>query len=183
MAGSLQDQLLNIGVADKKKSKKAKHDKRQDATKSRQARKSGVKATPKEIQQQLDKARQDKQQKDLALNQQRNSERAEKALVADVRQIIVTQAVEIPKEAEVAYHFEHDKKVKKLYVTDEQQKQLTRGQLAIAIIDDGYRLIPDKMAEKIESRLANMVIRIQSESVSEEDDPYADYQIPDDLMW
>jgi uncharacterized protein YaiL (DUF2058 family) len=183
MAGSLQDQLLSMGVADKKKGKQAKHHKRQDVTKAKQARKSGKKAAPKVVQEKLAQAKLEKQQKDLALNQQRNAERAKKALVADVRQIIVTQAIEIPKEAELPYQFEHDKKVKKLYVTREQQQQLVRGQLAIAIIDEGYRLIPDKMAEKIESRLSEMVIRIQPESVVEEDDPYADYQIPDDLMW
>jgi uncharacterized protein YaiL (DUF2058 family) len=183
MAGSLQDQLLNIGVADKKKSKKAKHDKRQDATKAKQARKSGAKMAPKEVQQKLEQAKLEKQQRDLELNRQRNAERQEKAILADVRQMILTQSVEIPNDAEVAYHFEHDKKVKKLYITDEQQKQLTRGHLAIGVIGGGYRLIPDKMAEKIESRLAEMVIRIEPEAEVEEDDPYADFQIPDDLMW
>lgn len=183
MAGSLQDQLLNMGVVDKKKAKQAKHSKRQDVTKAKQARKSGQKQAPKVIQEKLAQTKVEKQQRDLELNQARNAERARKALIAEVRQIIVTQAIEIPKEAELPYQFEHDKKVKKLYVTDEQQKQLIRGQLAIAIIDGGYRLIPDKMAEKIETRLAEMVIRIQPESVVEEDDPYADYQVPDDLMW
>ncbi len=183
MAGSLQDQLLNIGVADKKRSKKAKHDKRQDATKAKQARKTGAKAVPKEIQQKLEQSKREKKQRDLELNRLRNAERQEKEILADVRQMILTQSVEIPNEAEVAYHFEHNKKVKKLYVTDEQQKQLIRGHLAIAVIDSAYRLVPDKMAEKIESRLADMVIRIEPEAAVEEDDPYADYQIPDDLMW
>ena len=38
-------------------------------------------------------------------------------------------------------------------------------------------------AEKIEQRMPDLVIRIQPEEEPDEDDPYADYKIPDDLMW
>ncbi|MGB0467407.1 MAG: DUF2058 domain-containing protein [Pontibacterium sp.] len=183
MAGSLQDQLLNIGVVDKKKAKQAQQQKRQSAKKNKQARKSGQKIEVENTQAQLDQAKLEKQQRDLELNKQRDAERAHKALFSEVRQIILQHAVEMPKDAEVAYNFVQDKKIKKLYITAEQQTQLIRGQLAIAIIDESHRLIPDKMAEKIEMRLPEMVIRIQPEEAPDEDDPYADYQIPDDLMW
>lgn len=70
----------------------------------------------------------------------------------------------------------------------EQQQQLTLGQLAIASVGGRNLLIPDKIAEKIEARLPSSVIRIRpeindSKTISNDDDPYADYEIPDDLMW
>jgi len=44
-----------------------------------------------------------------------------------------------------------------------------------------------KVAEKIQQRLAEAIIVLhntgQSAEVQAEDDPYAAYQIPDDLMW
>lgn len=183
MAGSLQDQLLNIGVVDKKKAKQAKTQKRQGAKKAKQARKSGQAVEGDNTQQNLDQAKLEKQQRDRELNKQRDAERTQKALAAEVRDIIKQHAVEVPKDADVPYNFVQGKKIKKIYITAEQQAQLIRGQLAIALLEESHRLIPDKMAEKIEIRLPEMVIRIQPEEEPDEDDPYADYQIPDDLMW
>ena len=40
------------------------------------------------------------------------------------------------------------------------------------------------VADKIAERNPNMVVRVnKSAAVVEEDDPYAAFQIPDDLMW
>lgn len=190
MAGSLQDQLLKIGVVDKQKSKKVQHQQRKEGNKTRQAVKSGKKVESSALvdQQQLAQERHAKKTHDLELNKQRDAERADKAVVAEVQQIIQQHIVATPKEADVAYNFTHQKKVKKIYVTNEQQQQLTLGQLAIAIIGERNILIPDKIAEKIEMRLPSSVVRIHSENnasetTSQEDDPYADYEIPDDLMW
>jgi uncharacterized protein len=187
MAGSLQDQLLNIGVIDKKKAKKSQHQKRKNTNKIRQAEKSGqkVESEQQSKQQQLNDAQRIKQQRDLELNKQRDAERAKKALLAEVRQIVEQHKVAIPADADIAYNFTHANKVKKIYVLKEQQKQLTLGQLAIVVLTKVTFLIPDKIAERIQKRMPELVVRVASESVSvlNEDDPYADYQIPDDLMW
>jgi hypothetical protein len=190
MAGSLQDQLLKIGVVDKQKKKKVQHEQRKDGNKARQAVKSGKKkdSHTQIDQQQLAQERHDKKIRDLELNKQRDGERAEKAIVAEVQQIVQQHTVTISKDADVAYNFTHYNKVKKIYVSNEQRQQLTLGQLAIAAIGERHVLIPDKIAEKIEARLASSVIRIHPEinasnPISAEDDPYANYEIPDDLMW
>jgi len=183
MAGSLQDQLLNAGLIDQKKAKQAKTDKRKKAKKAKAARKSGLEVEVDNTQEKLEQARKEKQQRDLELNKARDAERAVKATAAEVRDIIRQHAIEIPDNAEVPYNFVEEKKIKKIYITEEQQGQLIRGQLAIAILEDSHRLIPDVMAEKIEQRLPEMVIRIQPEEEPDEDDPYADFKIPDDLMW
>ena len=131
----------------------------------------------------LEQAAREKQQKDLELNKQRDAELASKALVAEVGQIAQQHIIDIPKEAELAYNFNHNNKVKKIYITSEQQKDLTQGYLAIVVTDETYSLIPDKIAERIESRLPELVIRSQVEQEADANDPYADYEIPDDLMW
>jgi len=180
---SLADQLLNMGVVDKKKAKKSKHQKRQTENKNRKAVKSGKEVQSDGMQKQIEQAAREKQQKDLELNKQRDTALAKKALVAEVGQIAQQHIIGIPKEAELAYNFNHNNKVKKLYITSEQQKDLTQGYLAIVVTDDTYSLIPDKIAERIESRLPELVIRSQVEQETDENDPYADYEIPDDLMW
>jgi uncharacterized protein YaiL (DUF2058 family) len=184
MAGSLQDQLLNIGVIDKKKAKKTQHQKRKTNNKVRQAVKSGQKVELEQpSQQQIEQAMREKQARDLALNKQRDAERAKKAVLAEVRQIVQQHKVDISPESEVAYNFTYDNKVKKLYVSAEQQQQLILGQLAIIVLAHDSLLIPDKIAEKIEIRAPEMVVRVSSDVTSDDNDPYADYPVPDDLMW
>ncbi|MBL1319680.1 MAG: DUF2058 domain-containing protein [Methylophaga sp.] len=183
MAGSLQDQLLGIGVIDKKKAKKSQHQKHQAKNKAIKATKSGKKVESQQDTQKIEQANREKQQRDLALNRQRDAERAEKALLAEVRDIVQQHSVAIPEDADTAYNFSHNNKIKKFYVTTEQQQQLTLGQLAIVVLGEKHTLVPDKIAEKIENRLPEKVVRVQSDEASDKDDPYADYQIPDDLMW
>ena len=180
---SLADQLLKTGIVDKKKAKKSQHQKRQAENKNRKAVKSGKEVKADGMAAELAEAARKKQQHDLALNKQRDAGQAEKALVAEVAQIVATHRLEMDKEAGIAYNFNHNSKVKKLYVTEQQQKELTQGYLAIAFAGGSYALIPDKIAARIESRVPESVIRTEAEQVSDEKDPYADYEIPDDLMW
>ena len=48
----------------------------------------------------------------------------------------------------------------------------------------GYEIIPREAAEKIEQRDPRRILLLNTATNEvEADDPYADYQIPDDLMW
>ena len=64
-------------------------------------------------------------------------------------------------------------------------RHLARGLLAIVKLDDNYELVPAAVADKIDQRDATyLVLRNQpQDGVEDEEDPYADYKIPDDLMW
>jgi len=185
MSGSLKDQLLNMGLVDPKKAKQAETEKRKKNKKAKKARKSGQSVVDEQavMQQDLEKQRLEKQKRDRELNQQREEERKNKEIEAQCRQMINQQQLQLPENAELPYNFAYNNKVKTLYVSDTLQAQLIRGQVAIAVMDDKFYLIPDKFAEKIEQRLPDYVIRIQPEEEPDEDDPYADYKIPDDLMW
>ncbi|MCP4597863.1 DUF2058 domain-containing protein [Neptuniibacter sp.] len=185
MAGSLKDQLLNMGLVDQKKAKQADTEKRKKKKQANKARKSGQTVVNEQAlkQQELEKQRKEKQEHDRELNRQRDEERRNREIEAQCRQMITQQKLNIPENAEVSHNFAYDKKVKTLYVTEELQGQIIRGQVAIAVLDEKFYLIPDKFAEKIEQRHPDFVIRVQPEEEPEEDDPYADYKIPDDLMW
>jgi len=67
------------------------------------------------------------------------------------------------------------------------QHQLSRGMLAIAKRGQDYYVIPAVIAQKIQERNALYIVSLvdaaELEAVVDEEDPYADYQIPDDLMW
>ena len=178
---SLADQLLKAGLVDKKqvgKAKKERHEQRKKANKTKQVMLDESKLA-------AEQAKQEKLEKDKALNAQRKAEADQKALVAQIRQLIEVNQVDRSR-GEVAYNFADDGKVKTIYVTDALQKQLTKGNLSIVSLDERYTLVPTGVAEKIQQRDASYVVLINDKQQTEdmdEDDPYADFQIPDDLMW
>ena len=87
------------------------------------------------------------------------------------------------------YNFTEGKKVKKLYVSEKNKTQLNKGFLAITKIDDHYDLVPEKVAQRIADRIPDtkdqviLYLHDRSKDVVDEDDPYKDFQIPDDLEW
>ncbi len=176
---SLQDQLLKAGIVDKNKAKKIKQDQRKEA----KGRKKGhEQVDPDKEQAKL--SRDEKVQRDRELNQQREAENEKKAILAQIRQLIQMNRVD-RQAGEVAYQFTDGTKIKKLYVSERLQADLAKGRLAIARLDDGYELLPAVAAEKIMQRDEHVIVLLNtaSQDAVDEDDPYADYQVPDDLMW
>ncbi|MCK9502854.1 MAG: DUF2058 domain-containing protein [Porticoccaceae bacterium] len=176
---SLQDQLLKAGVVDNKKVKQIKHEKHKQT--KQQARGSGAVDETKEL---AKRALAEKAARDREINLQRQAAAEQKAIQAQITQLIATNRIE-RHHGDVAYQFSDDKKIKKLYVTESLHKQLGKGQIAIARLGESYELIPAAVAEKIKQRDKNRIIvhNMMSAETAAEDDPYAEYQIPDDLMW
>lgn len=176
---SLQDQLLKAGIVDQKKAKKISKEKRKQA---KQIPKGEVLVNESKEQAQRALAR--KADQDRQRNKLRQAQEDKKAIHAQVIQLIKTNTID-RRGGETAYQFTDDKTIKKIYVTTQLQNELSRGQLAIVKLADEYTLVPRKIAEKIIQREEHIVIFQNSNEKAEVDvdDPYADYQIPDDLMW
>ncbi len=173
---SLKAQLLKSGLADAKRAKKV-HQQQLEAGKH-------AKDETKEA---VQKAMAEKAERDRLLNLQRKEEQEKKAITAQIKQLIETNKID-RKGSEVAYQFTDDKKIKKLYVSELLVNQLAKGQIAVVRFADTYELVPARVAEKIAMRDAALVVVLNQAPVSNneqtpEEDPYADYQIPDDLIW
>ncbi len=179
MSKSLQDQLLGAGLVDNKKAKAIKKEQRKNK-----------KQQPKG-QQQEDEAKilakqalDAKTERSRELNQKRNDEAEQKAVLAQIKQLIANGQIAY-KSGDVAYQFNDAGKIKKLYVTPPLQEQLAKGIIAIAKHGEGYALVPKVVAEKIASRCEDFIVLLnkKGQALTDEDDPYAAYEIPDDLMW
>ena len=82
------------------------------------------------------------------------------------------------------YNFVDDKKVKRLPVNTLVRNKLSNGWLAIVRHGGGYEIIPREAAMKIQERDASRIVLLNTHvEEPDADDPYAAYQIPDDLMW
>jgi len=74
--------------------------------------------------------------------------------------------------------------VKHIYVNAELKQQIVQGKLGIARIEGRYELVPKSIAEKIQQRNEKRVVLFKDEQQSvDENDPYAEFKVPDDLMW
>ena len=176
---SLQDQLLKAGLADQKKAKSIRNEKHKQ-------RKQQPKGTVQvnEAEQRVQQAREEKAERDRQLNQQRQAEAQKKAIQAQIRQLAQTNRLDRSR-GETAYQFVHDKKIKKLYVDDLMADQLARGRLAIICVAGEYDIVAEAVARKIQERDERAVVVLHERTKDDvgDDDPYAGYEIPDDLMW
>jgi len=180
MGNALQDQLIKAGVASKKQAHDAKKNKKQ---KNKQARSSNEKAVD-EAKLKVQQAAKEKEKRDRELNKRKEVAAQQKAISAEINQLIKANAIKRGEECEISYNFEHRSKVKRIYVNEELKKQVIQGTLGIARIEGSYELVPKPIAEKIQQRNEKRVVLFDGEEQgADENDPYADYQIPDDLTW
>ncbi len=181
---SLQDQLLKAGLIDKNKAQKANKDRQKQAN---LVRKSGASTDNKtRVLAQQEHAKKLARDRDLNLQKQQASN--QKAIAAQVKQLIEMNKLDRD-QGEIAYNFVYRNKVKNIGVSEEQKNQLTLGRLAIVtlLVNREYRfeIVPSPVAEKIAQRDVDSVVHLNQkvEMEENEDDAYADFQIPDDLTW
>ncbi|HDN27449.1 MAG TPA: DUF2058 domain-containing protein [Thioploca sp.] len=189
---SLRDQLLKTGFVSKEQAKKAEkqaksqtHQQQKLKKKKKKAEKTEVGAVETESAAYLAaKAREEEIAHAQELNRQKEAERQQKELHAQVRDLIQSHQVNDSK-ADIAYHFSEGKFIRRISVNAQQQQQLTNGQLAITVWEDSYYLVPTSIAEKLLERAPETVLYLNKdeEKTTEADDLYADYVVPDDLMW
>ena len=181
MGNSLIDQLKQTGLVDKKKAQKAKHE--HYKTKKQKSKKGSVEQVD-EAKQLAQKAQAEKVERDRKINQERKEAAERKAIAAQIIQLIETNRI-ADRDGETAYNFTDANVVKRLFVSEAVAKHLMTGKLSIAKLGEGYELVPKAVAEKIMQRDADCIIDIEQgdEAETDEDDPYADFKIPDDLIW
>lgn len=179
MADSLMDQLRKAGLVDKHKVSAAHKEKKKQ---EKQQRKHQIE-TVDEVKVNVQQALQEKAERDRQLNFERDEQARHKAIIAQIKQLIETSR--LPRErADIAYNFTDGTKIKKILVTASMLDQLSNGRLAIVKFDEQYSVVPKSVAEKIKLRDENYVVVSNVLQQSEDaDDPYAEYKIPDDLMW
>jgi len=182
MPNSLQDQLKKAGLVDDKKAKQLKRAKSKQEKLDRKTRNPSVDQARLE----LERAKSEKIERDRQLNLEKNKKAEHIALAAQIKQLVEMNIV--AKEGDQKFNFTDAGVIKHIYVSQKQIDQLSRGALSIVAQKDGqslsYVLVPMVVAEKIEQRDAQAVIfKAQKNTSSEEDDFYADFQIPDDLTW
>ncbi|RWR02210.1 hypothetical protein ED28_09065 [[Pantoea] beijingensis] len=175
---TLQEQLLKAGLVTTKKMAKVQ----------RTAKKSRVQA--REAREAVEENKKAQLERDKQLNEQQKQAFLSKEYKAQVKQLIEMNRINISK-GDIGFNFTDHNLIKKIIVDKTTQTQLISGRLAIArlIIDNSgeseYVIIPASVADKISQRDATSIVlnSALSQEEQDEEDPYADFKVPDDLMW
>ncbi len=107
-----------------------------------------------------------------------------------MKQLIEMNRIIISK-GNIDFNFTDNNVIKSIAVDKTTQSQLISGRLAIARLStenssvSEYAIIPAVVADKITQRDAESIVlnNALAQDEADEDDPYADFKIPDDLMW
>ncbi|WP_122462401.1 DUF2058 domain-containing protein [Pseudomonas viridiflava] len=180
MAGiSLRDQLLKAGLVNQKQAKQVGKEKQKEQRLVHKGQAQVDDSQKRAAQEALA----EKVKRDQELNRQQQEKVEQKARTAQVKQLI--EASRLPKlTTEDYYNFVDDKKVKRISVNALVRNKLSSGSLAIVHHGGGYEIIPREAALKIRERDPRRIVLLNTPTEAPDaDDPYAAYQVPDDLMW
>lgn len=176
---SLQEQLLKAGLVDKNKVKQAHHEK---SKQKKVERRTGANSVDEARIAALETQRKNAERA-RELNAQRDAAATQKAILAQISEMVQKNR-QSKGAGDIAYHFTHDNKVERLYVSAVVRSHLMAGRLVIVRHGSATELVPRIIADKISERDPSLVVQVNRTSTEvDADDPYAAFKIPDDLMW
>lgn len=180
MSLSLRDQLLQAGLINEKQAKQAA--KQKFDTQRQQARSPTPAIDEKKLA--LQREAESKCARDQELNRQRQEKIERTARRAQIKQLVDQNRV-AKAESGDPYNFVDGKKIRRIPVDAATREALGRGSLMIVRCDGRYELVPAAIAERIAERDAHAVIPRVAEpaKIVDDNDPYKDFVVPDDLMW
>ena len=178
----LQEQLLKAGLVKKGKVAEAVRE-------QVKARHGKAPPSPTEIQREAERARAEKAERDRALDAERKAQARSAELRAQARQIIEDKKV--PRTGDSEYRFTADGAIRTLLVDDDLRRKLSSGALVIARLGDRYELLPRAAGDKVRERDAGLIVLDHGQeaeadapaTTSEDDAYYAQFEVPDDLVW
>ena len=190
MNKSLQDQLLALGLANKKP-KKTRQPSRRAPAKADQ--RPGAGSSPKNGQGRekqasggevsLDRAyalrkQEEKKQADTARKRKQAEDRRRRQLNNEIRAIVGKHRLNDGK-AEIPRHFMYRGRIRKINLTPDQLKALNAGEFGLAYLSGGYHLLAPEHLEAVRKLSAEHIPDLASGETEEENE----FPVPDELTW
>lgn len=182
MADSLQDQLRALGLANEQQRERGG---RKNARKSGKAarQRPGREPGPRsDAELSLDQAyalreREEQRQAQQARDRKRAEERRRREINDSIRAIVEAHRLNRD-DAEIARNFMFRGRIRKLYVTPEQQQALSEGRLGIVYLSGSYHVLASEHLDAVRAFSAEHVVEQPGGAGNEEEFP-----VPDDLIW
>ena len=189
MTDSLRDQLLGLGFKPKPKPS-TKHSGKPGRGGRKPQRQAGPSKGSARSREDIDlakayaiRAQKEKDERIEAERLKQAAARERREARARLATLLDGKALNVP-DADIARHFDYGGKIKRVYVTADQLKQLNAGELGVVQQEGRYLLVAAAVLAEAEAVFAP-AIALKVDPSATEPDPYADpqYQVPDDLVW
>ncbi len=179
MSSTLREQLLKAGLVTEKQVKAVEQ--------PHQKPKPQSKKHPPPVPEQkrvADQAQAAKAARDAQLNKQRQQAADAKARALEIKALVEQNKLPKKLESEDRFNFVAGKKLRFILVDPAMREGLNNGSLFIIRYDGKSEIVPAAIAEKIRERDERAVVKLGSgETPVDENDPYKDFVVPDDLKW
>ena len=183
MSLSLRDQLLSAGLINEKQAKQA--GKHQGQQRREQVKNPAAAAAEQQRIAAHKAAEAAKAARDAELNRIQQEKAKQKEMRAQIKQLVEQNRLPMP-EGQDYYNFVDGKKIRRIPVNPVLRERFGRGELAIVRADGRYHIVPAAVGDRVRERDPHSVVAkpAQSEAKAvDENDPYKDFVVPDDLMW
>ena len=108
----------------------------------------------------------------------------------EIRRILETEAEKAEAETGAPFHFTRGDRIKRIYVSGDQRRRLSDGELAIVGFGGRHHLVPRPAGERIRDLRSEVFVFIASGESGESGadgarsaEGYEGYEVPDDLVW
>jgi len=188
-ANALQAQLLKAGLVKKSQVSQVANQQAKARVDKHDPKAAAIAAEAELARIEAEKARLEKVERDRQIAAERNAERRANELRAQARQIIADKKVVAKGEAE--YRFNDGEVIRTLLMTEAVRKQVIDAALVIVRDGEGYCLLPRVAAVQVRERAPELIVLdnagrdyVEPSTGNAEDDAYyAQFQVPDDLVW
>jgi uncharacterized protein len=182
VSSTLREQLLKAGLVTEKQVKASEQQQQRPANRPNR-HKPPPPPSPQKIA--AEKAAAAKAARDAALNKQRQEAVAAKARAMEIKQLIEANKLPKPLQSEDRFNFIAGKKLRFILVDPAMREGLNQGSLFIIRYDGKSEVVPAAIADRIRERDARAVVNLNAAESApvDENDPYKDFVVPDDLKW
>ena len=194
MARSLRDELLKAGLVTDEQAARAERGGRQSpkpaanparkSTRSRPPRRETRHAENRETR----GSREPSRAPASAATPVPDPEERVRQLNVEIRRILDAEAEKAEPESDTPFHFARGDRLKRLYVSADQRRRLTVGELAIVGFRGRHHLVPRRAGERVLELRSEVFVFIETGETGESGadatvDGYEGYEIPDSLVW
>ena len=194
MGNSLRDELLKAGLASEERPEKPRRSKRRKAGPGKKRQQAaaqsgdeGAAATSAHVLRE-NRRRTARFVRDSTLAGGSVAENAKKALRRKIQELVKAERLN-DTQAAIAYHFVRGKRIKRIYVTEDQRAQLTAGTMVVAALEGNNHLLTCSAAEQLLSLAPQTVVcgateAAVNEATSKEVEVEGEeHPVPDDIVW
>ena len=180
MGSSLQDQLRQAGLVSEERARDESAGKRARARRRQTASSSRVEDSRPNPPPRSDPARSRAVARDPYLSGKQRSKTQKQQLHRELLELVESHKLN-DANAERAFYFRRGKRLKRIYVTDEQRLAIIAGELVIAGLAGDHYLLPPDVAQQLQRRSPESFLYRAAAAGDGDDD--GSHPVPDDLVW